>query len=90
MCCRVISRHIWRPTDELAEMRINGAVTFAAAVLQALDIKQVDATMAISCSTSLLQFAGYKGDAAALHARICTRNSLRQRQDVAVQQIAGL
>src|SRR3954470_14419847 len=50
---------------------------------------QVDATMAISCSTSLLQFAGYKGDAAALHARICTRNSLRQRQDVAVQQIAG-
>ena len=58
-----LGRHIRRPTDELAEMRVDGAVTFAGAVLQRLYIKHVDATTTIADQTRLLQFAGYKGDA---------------------------
>ena len=63
MCCRILGRHIRRPADELAEMRVDGAVTFAGAVLQRLYIKHVDATTTIADQTRLLQFAGYKGDA---------------------------
>src|SRR3954466_13351851 len=62
-----MGRHIRRPTDELAEMPVDGAVTFATAVLQPLDIDHMDVATAVADQTRLLQFAGDKGDAAALH-----------------------
>ena len=71
-------------------MFVDGAVAFAAAVQQRLYIKHVDAATAIGDQTGLLQFAGDKGDATALHAQHLRQEFLRQRQVVAVQQIAGL
>ena len=58
--------------------------------VQRLYIKHVDATTAIADQTSILQFAGYKGDAAALHAqhlrqefsRSISEGSLRKRRHV--------
>src|SRR4051794_32897451 len=85
-----MSQHIWRPTDELAEMRIDGAVTFAATVLQSLDIDHMDAATTIADQTSLLQLARDESDAAPLHTEHLRQELLRKRQRVTVQQIAGL
>ena len=42
-------------------------IAFAATVLEALDIENMDATAAIIDKTSLLEFARHQGHAAALH-----------------------
>ena len=51
------------------EVRVNRPVAFAAAVLEAFNIEDMDATAAIIDETSFLKFASDQGDAAALHAQ---------------------
>ena len=66
-------------------MRVDGIVTFAATVLQALDIDHMDAATTVADQTSLLQLAGDESDAASLHAEHLRQELLRERQGVAVQ-----
>ena len=51
-------------------MRVNCRIAFAATVLEALDIENMDATASVVDKASLLEFARYQGHAAALHRRL--------------------
>jgi hypothetical protein len=55
------------PTDQPLELRINRRIAFAATVLKALDIENMDASASVVDEASLLEFSRYQGYAAALH-----------------------
>ena len=59
------------------KMRVDRLVAFAATILQAFDIEDMDASSAIIDEARFLQFAGYKGHAAALHAEHLRKELLR-------------
>ena len=61
--------HCWVAVDRL--------VAFAATILQAFDIEDMDASSAIIDEARFLQFAGYQGHAAALHAEHLGKGFLR-------------
>lgn len=72
-----MSIFIGRPPDQAVEMPVDRCVAFAAALVEAFDIKDMDASPAIIDETYFLEFAGYQGDAAALHAQHLRKELLR-------------
>ena len=76
--------------NQSLEMRINRPIAFAATVLEALDIENMDATASVVDKSGLLELARYQGHAAALHAQHLREKFLGQRQRVAAQQVACL